>query len=537
MTLAAGTPIGKYVVRRKIAEGGMAELYLCSSCGPGGFEKEVVIKRIRPFLSSDPEFVRMFVAEARLASRLNHANLVQIFDFDKHQNTYYLAMEYVRGQSLSDVRKRSKELMIAMRPTLVAHIGAEVARGLHCAHQLAENGRPLGLVHRDVTPHNVLLSFDGAVKLTDFGIAKANNMATCPGTLKGKFGYMSPEQSRGEAVDARTDVFALGIVLWEMLTGGKLFEADSDAGMIRAVQESAIASPARLNPTVPPDLDAAVMRALERDPKQRHQAAQELERALAECVLRHARTLDDTDVAAFLRALFPPVAANQSADGAQSLVKTVVPVAPVSLPERLIRPAAETSGAETRLLKTDLATWRDGDNAKSVRERPLWLSRARASPLRISSPTWVGLVAFLLVGTAVALVGARSARDLGPRSDNAIEVPSAAVPASSPAGHEEPGARQNLPQSPPQNSEAEPAAVQAKLRSHPVTGTLVLMVTPWANLAIDGRSRGEVSGLHQYQLTVGRHRVRLTHPKGARERWITVHANQQVAQEHHMLPR
>jgi serine/threonine protein kinase len=305
LTLEAGTHIGKYVVRRKLAEGGMAEIYLCTARGAEGFEKEVVIKRVRAFLASDPEFVGMFIAEARLASRLNHANVVQIFDFDKHEDTYYLAMEYVRGCSLWELRKRCKELMEPVPPVMVAHIGVEVARGLHYAHRVKVNGQPLDLVHRDVTPHNVLLSFDGAVKLTDFGIAKAGNKLTQPGVLKGKFAYMSPEQARGEAVDARTDIFALGVVLWEMLTGGRLFDGDSEVAVLRAVQQSAIPPPARLNPDVPEDLDAVVVRALDRDPAARFQTAGELERALAQCVLKHAKTVDDTDLSVFMRRLFP----------------------------------------------------------------------------------------------------------------------------------------------------------------------------------------------------------------------------------------
>jgi eukaryotic-like serine/threonine-protein kinase len=304
VTLEAGTPIGKYVIKRKLAEGGMAEIYLAASTGPEGFEKEVVIKRVRSFLSGDEGFVQMFIAEARLASLLNHANVVQIFDFDKHEDSYYLAMEYVRGCSLWDLRKRCREKGVVVPPVLVAHIGAQVAAGLHYAHRLKDaEGMPLHLVHRDVTPHNVLLSLDGAVKLTDFGIAKAGNKLTQPGMLKGKFAYMSPEQARGEAVDARTDVFALGVVLWEMLTGGRLFDGDSEIAVLRAVQESVIASTARLNPDVPEELDEVVAIALERDPEARYPSAGELERALAQCVLRHARSVDDTDVGTFVRQL------------------------------------------------------------------------------------------------------------------------------------------------------------------------------------------------------------------------------------------
>lgn len=311
MTLPGGTPIGKYIVRRKLAEGGMAEIYVASAIGPEGFQKDVVIKRIRSFLATDPGFVQMFIAEARLASRLNHANIAQIFDFDKHEDTFYIAMEYVRGCSLWDMRRRCRERMIPVPSTLVAQLGLEVARGLHYAHQLKSRGTPVGLVHRDVTPHNVLLSWEGAIKLTDFGIAKAGNTLTSPGMLKGKFAYMSPEQARGENVDARTDVFALGIVLWELLTGGRLFEGDSDVAVLRAVQQSVIPPPARLNPDVPTELDAIVMRALERDLDARYASAQELERALGQFILRHAKSIDDTDFGGFLRRLYPDEAAEE----------------------------------------------------------------------------------------------------------------------------------------------------------------------------------------------------------------------------------
>jgi len=355
VTIQSGTPIGKYVVRRKLAEGGMAEIYLAYARGPEGFEKEVVIKRIRSFLATDPSFVDMFIAEARLASRLNHANLVQIFDFDKHEDSYYLAMEYVRGHSLYDVRRRARETLQSMKPALVAHVGAEVARGLHHAHRLTDKGKPLNLVHRDVTPHNVLLSYDGAVKLTDFGVAKAGNSHTAAGVLKGKFAYMSPEQSRGDPVDARTDVFALGIVLWEMLTGGRLFDGDSDVAVLRAVQQSAIAPPARLNPDVSAELDAIIMRALEREASARFQTAGELERALASFVLQTSKSIDDTDLGAYLRALY---AEEVLAPGEMTMTRTPVAPPPPPQPHQTeptgaLRPRATEGGSGSPVVEVD----------------------------------------------------------------------------------------------------------------------------------------------------------------------------------------
>jgi serine/threonine-protein kinase len=302
--LAAGTQIGRYVVTRKLAEGGMAEIYLARAVGPEGFSKDVVIKVVRSFLATDQQFVDMFIAEARLASRLNHANVVQIFDFGKHEDTYYLAMEYVRGASLWDLRQRCRQQGVPFPATLAAEIGAQIARGLQYAHSLSDRGQKLGVVHRDVTPHNVLMSFDGAVKLTDFGIAKATTTHTAPGMLKGKFAYMSPEQARGEPVDARTDIFALGIVLWELLTGGRLFDGDSELAVLRAVEGSVIAPPARLNPDVPPGLSDLVMKALARPVDERFQTAFDLEKALATWVLHTAQSVEDTSVALFLQQLY-----------------------------------------------------------------------------------------------------------------------------------------------------------------------------------------------------------------------------------------
>ncbi|MBL8950700.1 MAG: serine/threonine protein kinase [Myxococcaceae bacterium] len=314
--LLSGTKIGRYVVKKKLAEGGMAEIYLGTAVGPEGFEKEVVLKVVRSFLARDEAFMKMFVDEARLASRLNHANVVQIFDFAKHDDSHFIAMEYVRGVSLWDLRRRCRELGRGVPVTVAAEIGLQVARGLHYAHSLTDRGKPLGLVHRDVTPHNVLLSFDGAVKLTDFGIAKAsgNQTSTAAGMLKGKFAYMSPEQARGEKVDARTDVFALGIVLWELVTGGRLFEGESDVAVLRAVQSSYISPPLRLNPEVPTVLDWVIMKALERDETKRFQSALELERALANFVLHHATSLEDTNVGLYVSRLFKDKLEERSSD-------------------------------------------------------------------------------------------------------------------------------------------------------------------------------------------------------------------------------
>ena len=512
MTLAAGTPIGKYVVRRKLAEGGMAEIYLAAALGPEGFEKDVVIKRVRPGLGGDPEFVRMFIAEARVASRLNHANLVHIFDFDKHEDTYYLAMEYVRGHSLWELRRRCQERGVAIPPMLVAQIGMEIARGLAYAHRLTENGQPLNLVHRDVTPHNVLLSFDGAVKLTDFGIAKAGSHATTSGMLKGKFAYMSPEQARGDAVDPRTDVFALGVTLWELLTGARLFEGDGDVAVLRAVQERLIVPPARLNPAVSAALDAAVMHALERELARRWPGAHELERALAEVVLAGARSLEDTDVGGFLRRMFPEEAG--VAEPGPDIG---------SIPISLSGSAELPGGGEDRPADDGLR-WPPTQVLGPPGSEPgtTEVLPGASRPARRWAWGVVGLAAIV----AAALFALRSS-PLGPgrversttspadapRPEPAAEAsstpPPAAVATASP-----PAAPPASESAPPAGGAAEPEAGGRGGEKTVVTvrAPLAIRAKPWAELRVDGKRQGYVQGSRTVWLLPGRHVIELTGP-------------------------
>ncbi len=508
----------------------MAELYVCSSRGPEGFEKEVVIKQIRPSLSSDPQFVRMFIDEARLASRLNHPNVVQVFDFDKHEDAYYLAMEYVRGQSLAEMRRRCKSRMAVFPSILVAHIGTEVARGLHYVHRLTENGCALGLVHRDVTPQNVLLSFDGAVKLADFGIATASDQLSAPGRLKGKLAYMSPEQSRGEHVDPRTDVFALGIVLWEMLTGGRLFEGKGDVAVLQAVRTRAIPPVARVNPDVPLDLDAVVMKALQRQPDLRYQTAHELERALAQCVRDHAQSFEDTDVGGFLRILFPEErssgnAAARPVEGAYVAIPRERPPRTADLiqmggnvrarriPGRMALKVAVSAFALLAMVASPnlhLAPRpQAGFPANTVAEnRPV---DAPGSEQELPAPTAVPTSDLF---TTLSRVGA-SGRELVP-------------PATSVRATDASTTLSRL-----RATEREPLAEPLQT-GH---GTLVVKIAPWAFLSIDGRNRGEVSGIRRYRLTAGKHRLRLWHPRGSKEVEILLREGERLFEEYQVYSR
>src|SRR6201996_1961668 len=223
--------LGRYRVVDEIGVGGMASVHLARMDGPGGFQKWVAIKKIHPHLVEDESFVQMFLDEARVAARISHPNVATVFDLGKHDETYWIAMEYLHGEPLREVMRRTEELAAPMPPEIGCRVIADAAEGLHAAHELlGKNGEKLGLVHRDVTPHNLFVTYEGTTKVVDFGIAKFSSRmsSTRAGTLKGKLAYMSPEQVHGEQIDRRTDLFALGVVLWELTTGQRLFRSESD---------------------------------------------------------------------------------------------------------------------------------------------------------------------------------------------------------------------------------------------------------------------------------------------------------------------
>lgn len=298
---------GKYVLLRKLAVGGMAEVFLAKAVGAEGFQRTVVIKRILPSYTEDDAFVTMFIDEARIAAALHHANVIQIIDFDKVDDSYYIAMEYVEGRDLRKVLDRGRKSGKKMSPILAAHITSLIASGLHYAHtRRSETGEPLNIIHRDVSPHNILISFVGDVKLTDFGIAKAaaRSTKTRAGTVKGKCAYMSPEQAKGKALDARSDIFALCAVLWEMLTYRRLFEGDSDFEILNNVLNQNIPPPSLFRPEVVRDLDAIVLKGLRRELDQRYPDMAALEKELQNFVFKNASGRDEIDIGAYMRDLF-----------------------------------------------------------------------------------------------------------------------------------------------------------------------------------------------------------------------------------------
>ncbi|HLU68590.1 MAG TPA: serine/threonine-protein kinase [Kofleriaceae bacterium] len=275
--------LGRYQLLRKIAVGGMAELYLARVTGAAGFEKDVVIKRILPQLAESDEFYQMFLDEARIAATLQHPNVVQIYDAQQVGGEHFIAMEYLDGADLLTLRRILAERRQGLPIQHSVYIASAVAAGLHYAHEkVGLDGKPLAIVHRDVTPQNILITRDGGIKLVDFGIAKATNRmsSTGYGTLKGKLAYMSPEQCRSEPVDRRSDIYSLGIVLFELTTGRRLYRGLSEYEILRQVVEGEVPAPSTVLPGYPPDLEQILLRALARDREARYQTALELQRDL-----------------------------------------------------------------------------------------------------------------------------------------------------------------------------------------------------------------------------------------------------------------
>ncbi len=284
--------LGRYALYDEIAAGGMATVHLGRLLGAVGFGRTVAIKRLHPQYARDQDFVAMFVDEARLAARIQHPNVVQTIDVVQTDDELFLVMEYVRGESLSWVRRALRESGGQVPPEIAVAVMAGAAYGLHHAHDAtAETGEPLGLVHRDVSPQNILIGEDGVARVLDFGVAKASARLTSTrgGNVKGKLGYMAPEQLRG-SVDRRTDVYAAGLVAWELLTGKKAFQADNEGQLVLMATEGCTKPPSALAPHVSADLDAAVMSALAVDPDARCPTAREfaarLERAVRPATAR-----------------------------------------------------------------------------------------------------------------------------------------------------------------------------------------------------------------------------------------------------------
>jgi eukaryotic-like serine/threonine-protein kinase len=279
--------VGRYALQHEIAAGGMASVYLGKMCGPVGFSPIVAIKCMHPQYAKDPEFVRMFLDEARLAGRIRHPNVVPVLDVHAEGDELFLVLEYVHGESLARLFQASRKAGSLPSPEIASAIVRDVLHGLHAAHEAKnERGEPLGIVHRDVSPQNVLVGADGVARVLDFGVAKATGRVTTTrdGQVKGKFAYMAPEQLRGEDVNRQADVYSVSVILWETLTGQRLFQGENEGHVVERVLFGTLSPPRALRPEVPAAMEAVVMRGLSRERTDRFASAKEMAIALAAAV-------------------------------------------------------------------------------------------------------------------------------------------------------------------------------------------------------------------------------------------------------------
>jgi serine/threonine-protein kinase len=317
----------RYRVIERIAAGGMAEVFRAESAGLEGFKKKVAIKRVLPHLAGKKEFMGMFLDEARLSAHLGHSNCVQVFDVGRGDDTFFIVMEMVDGADLKAVLQYMRQWGRLIPIEEACLICVRICEGLTYAHELLDDkGEPFNIVHRDMSPPNVLMTRYGEVKIADFGLAKANSQLeeSQPGIIKGKFGYLSPEAAHGRAIDHRTDIFAVGIILWELLAGRRLFMGESDLETVRMVQSARVPSIRELNRNVTPELEQVLMKALTEEPAERYQRARDFGAALNQLLFKVGRSVSSFDIAELVEPIRKERENKRRAQKRQSIIGTLI---------------------------------------------------------------------------------------------------------------------------------------------------------------------------------------------------------------------
>ncbi len=385
---------GNYYLLEKIAVGGMAELFKAQQRGVQGFQKIVAIKRILPHLSDNEDFVTMFIDEAKLAAQLTHPNIVQIFDLGKAGNSYYIAMEYVNGRDLRTLLRKAREHGLPFPEAVAGFVLMKVAAALDYAHRKKGfDDRELKLVHRDISPQNVLISQEGAVKLVDFGIAKAVSKAshTVAGALKGKLLYMSPEQAMGQSLDNRSDLYSLGLVLFEMLTGERCFQADSELGVLEKVRLGRVQDVTLLNPQVSREMAGIVTKSLQKNVDHRYPSARFMERDLRELLMKQGHIPTEHDVAEYIHALL-----TGTREDVELVMRSRFPQPTLQLTSRLI------SGSHPSMQETQAGMpTSSGPTNGNLSELPPPPERMEPPPVK---PLWLLPVILALLGMLVLLI-------------------------------------------------------------------------------------------------------------------------------------
>ncbi len=388
--------MGKYRVIRRLAEGGMGEIFLGVAEGQSGFEKVVVLKRILSQKVDDRQAVRMFLDEARLMAALNHPNIVQVYDFGLSDGAHFFAMEYVHGEDLGHIMKAATLADRRLPLELAIGVIAEAAAGLHYAHEkTGPDGASLQIVHRDISPSNLLVSYDGAVKLTDFGIAKWSKRTTETryGGIKGKIAYMSPEQCRAGALDRRSDVFGLGILLYELTTGTRLYQGSSDFAVLEQIVHQDVPRPSTRRPDYPAEVEQIVMKALAKDPAQRHENARELQLELEEYALENKLMISAMARAAEMESMFGTrvEAWREAAQAGRTLGEHLAAEKSRTRPEMAetyvaASPDPPSGGRRRVLMGAGVALLAGASSLLLVRRRPASLSADPATAAHTTAP-------------------------------------------------------------------------------------------------------------------------------------------------------
>ncbi|HLL55415.1 MAG TPA: serine/threonine-protein kinase, partial [Myxococcaceae bacterium] len=549
--------LGKYQLIRKLATGGMAEVFLARVAGPMGFQKKLVVKRILPQFAQDPQFIDMFLAEAKIAAELNHPNVVQIFDFGKEADTYYIAMELIDGPNLRVLSKRYRQRGMDLPVHLCAKIISGACEGLAYAHDFRdpETGRPVNLIHRDISPDNIILSRNGTVKVVDFGIAKASTQPhlTKSGVVKGKMAYMPPEQLGRALMDKRVDVFALGVVLYEILSGQMPFDATSEVSIIQALM-----SPEPLQPLVekrsdvPPELQRIVHKALEKRPADRYPSCRELQADLEAFLVQNATPVQSRELADLVTALDDTAVVQplelKATPGAGVPTRPPPPV-PDSRdpwPEHAESRPPVPGAPDDEYAVVDTFIRRDPEDSvptapqdRGSTSKDLQAVRRSKGPI-VGALAAVGVIAFavtfFMLGRAsppsappapVATPSQGSAPPQPPPTapsvapSQAPAAPVAAVaPQANPVTPEPEAAPEKAPEAAPEKAPEAPPDEPVAARPAPIKssskgsgrGTVTFRIRPYAQVYLDGKLLGETP-LEPVTVAAGKHTVRLVNSK------------------------
>ena len=527
MGLAGATE--KYRLGERIGGGGMAEVFEATLVGVAGFERPVAVKRMLPALSSDATFGAMFVNEARIASLLHHANIVTVLDFDRDgEGRFFLVMELIRGM---DLRQLADSGVLPV--DVAVHIACEMLRGLDYAHELEHEGKRLGIVHRDISPHNVMISWDGQVKLVDFGIAKAvaATGVSRSGTLKGKLAYMSPEQAGAVELDGRSDVFAVGVVVHELLTGERLFRGSTEPEVLARVLTQPIPRPGDRRAGVPPAVDAAVMEMLERDRDRRVASAHDA----LEALLSTANARGGLELERLLSERFPDRARKRrsatAASGGPSGRPLATPTDPTAVPDTPSGsppPPVPLPAAGDLTLPERPAAIATRTSPRAESGRPVAASEAPADAPRPVRPWRAGVL--VAVVAAAATAGALLLyKTRGGEGDRLAVEPALPAPAEDAAAAPRPEVRAADAAAPVPTTIAADAAPPPR-RDPPSTATrkdkdrtpglLEVRVEPWAEVSVDGKGYGPTPA--DIKLSPGTHRVSLKNREAGKSENVPV---------------